>query len=1292
MGIFQYVDSQTGKGYDFTISGENPSDVEFAKIAQILQRDREEDRKAYKDRYGADLYIDDGTALGRSLARGTKQIKGAVGETIGTIGEQTGLGFLEKYGTGVEERAGQQLGLLSLEQPKRLQSSDVDSIGSALTYAGEVVGEQIPQLGLGLGAAVLGTVAAPVLAPVLGAAAPFVAGATAAGLATAPILFGNNIQRQEDEVAAGTKDRVDVGDALTATFGQATLEGVADKLLLGGFKLLKPVGSTKEGWKGVLTRTGSRATGGAGTESLTEVGQQMLERAQAGLPIDSDDAIAEYREAAIAGGLIGGGTRATLGAFGEGRSAVPTPKATLDTSEEISAPTPTVIDDEILNNLGVLGNSPFRQKVLGKPIADKDTQALLRKYAKNTIIRNQQPDLAANIEALINGQPKAKGIRTSVSSGPEGLANVGDESGKRGNSGKPTTSNLGPVGTDLSNVDESGGSEGSEPNTLDKFLSASTDSFDRIRYALNSDDEYAAGEIKAAIMEAEGKEYNFETANKVELADVRKGIYDKTQELLKDQPEEMTVYRIGTTPKGEVKSFTTNPEFGKTFSTQLPWVDGEGDLQAFKVKKADILGSPDITARGPIGEDEVIINVDNVTSTTIPKAEDVTLSKAAENLKQQVEEGLIKPNTEQGDRIRNERARYKYDKNLNRLGGPFIENDRTVLDDESTQKDTTQEDTTGEKASDPYDAMLDAPDVSREVLNSQAQEALNVRFFTPQKRTKEGIILTKAREFHESTEGKALFDTGDPDLTTLEDKQVILSLLDNPAIKEGVSKSEAKELKKQLEGAVAFFSKYRRLDIALDQIGALSKIGDGKNNVSMKTVADAKKASTKDAFYFDQTKKRAIPARLWVENNMSPQANSIMKSASKVYGRDTSAYIIPDDIRIGDREATYDYASQDKEDARRKYNDNRTAHNFEIISDDKAIIDDGVEFVDDSIVGYDLDAEFFLLDPVQGLNTQLLPDAKNGLRNNNIKAVLLSIAGTNPVPRIRQIAGKLANVVGTTQVQVVDDLAQMTGYKTDTARVRGEDGSAVNATKGNPSGMFRPETNTIFIDANIGMNTHTVLHEMAHAATSAALANPNLPEVKQLQVLLKAAREQLGDVYGTKNLDEFVAEAFGNPEFQRALALMSVDGGKMAGWKKFASAVMRTIRKAIGFKPKPPESPLDDIDNIIMGLLTPAPATRGAPDMFLLGRTAKGATQLLRKHITAVPLKEKSVKGFYEQTRDFVSTNSPGKLRRFVLAVQPVNNLARLAEDRISYANDLNVLIDETSGKLREAFCTYRRN
>ena len=69
----------------------------------------------------------------------------------------------------------------SLEQPTPLQSTDVDSIGTALTYAGEVVGQQLLQFGFGFGAAALGSALAPV--------APFVAGAVAAGAATAPILF-----------------------------------------------------------------------------------------------------------------------------------------------------------------------------------------------------------------------------------------------------------------------------------------------------------------------------------------------------------------------------------------------------------------------------------------------------------------------------------------------------------------------------------------------------------------------------------------------------------------------------------------------------------------------------------------------------------------------------------------------------------------------------------------------------------------------------------------------------------------------------------------------------------------------------------------------------------------------------------------------------------------------------------------------------------------------------------------------------------------------------------------------
>ena len=299
MGVYQYTDPQTQRSYNFNIAGDVPSEEDFVKIRQYLDTERADYGQKYQDVFGEEFDPDGEMAVRRSLRRGYQGIKEAVGETIGTAGEQYGLGFLADFGQGMEEKAQQRLGALSLEQPTPLQSTDVDSIGTALTYAGEVVGQQLPQLGLGLGAAALGSAVAPV--------APFVAGAVTAGAATAPILFGNNIQRQEDLVATGKKDKVDVDAALKATFGQAALEGVADKILLGG--MLRPLG------KSIFTRTTSRFTGGAATESLTEVGQQMLERSQAGLPIDSEDAIAEYREAAIAGGLIGGGTRATFGAF-----------------------------------------------------------------------------------------------------------------------------------------------------------------------------------------------------------------------------------------------------------------------------------------------------------------------------------------------------------------------------------------------------------------------------------------------------------------------------------------------------------------------------------------------------------------------------------------------------------------------------------------------------------------------------------------------------------------------------------------------------------------------------------------------------------------------------------------------------------------------------------------------------------------------------------------------------------------------------------------------------------------
>jgi len=290
----------------------------------------------------------------------------------------------------------------------------------------------------------------------------------------------------------------------------------------------------------------------------------------------------------------------------------------------------------------------------------------------------------------------------------------------------------------------------------------------------------------------------------------------------------------------------------------------------------------------------------------------------------------------------------------------------------------------------------------------------------------------------------------------------------------------------------------------------------------------------------------------------------------------------------------------------------------------------------------------------------LLPSIRNALQRGDLGFALDAIASTSQVDRIREIAAKLANVVGDTQVQVVDDLSQVVGRTA--------------------AGLFDPKTNTILIDANNGMNVHTILHEMTHAATSAAIANPSLPETKQLQTLLNAAREQFGEVYGTQNLDEFVAEAFSNPEFQSALALTRVDGGKMSGWEKFTGAVKRIVRKLLGLSPSP--SALTEIDRLIDGMLAPSPATRAAPNMLLAAGTRKGAADLLGTYFTAVPKEDRNS---YERIRDVVLANTPRSVKNFALSLQPVTNLTRIAKERIPFAPELNVLIDQASGAYRKA-------
>jgi hypothetical protein len=148
-----------------------------------------------------------------------------------------------------------------------------------------------------------------VLGQAIGKTAATMTGATASFL---PTTAQFNIARQVEEVERGNLDSVNEAAAFGAALPAAVLESALYPVL---GKLFGPLSRTQFSnviSSATLGRVAKGSAAGAVTEAITEVGQQAIERYQAGLPIDSPDAINEYKEAAagaaFVGGLFGGAT------------------------------------------------------------------------------------------------------------------------------------------------------------------------------------------------------------------------------------------------------------------------------------------------------------------------------------------------------------------------------------------------------------------------------------------------------------------------------------------------------------------------------------------------------------------------------------------------------------------------------------------------------------------------------------------------------------------------------------------------------------------------------------------------------------------------------------------------------------------------------------------------------------------------------------------------------------------------------------------------------------------------
>jgi hypothetical protein len=160
--------------------------------------------------------------------------------------------------------------------------------------------------------------AAP-LAAGLAAGAVFPPAAIPVGIATAIVQqFGDFIGRQAQEnMNAG---ELDPGNAIVGAIPAGILDFITDKFTLGlgmGAKQVAKTAALEEIKKSIAAKVGTHAVKGAIVEPVTEVGQQAIERYQAGLPITGEEAGREYKEAAgtalAAGslqGAVGGANQA----------------------------------------------------------------------------------------------------------------------------------------------------------------------------------------------------------------------------------------------------------------------------------------------------------------------------------------------------------------------------------------------------------------------------------------------------------------------------------------------------------------------------------------------------------------------------------------------------------------------------------------------------------------------------------------------------------------------------------------------------------------------------------------------------------------------------------------------------------------------------------------------------------------------------------------------------------------------------------------------------------------------
>ena len=396
------------------------------------------------------------------------------------------------------------------------------------------------------------------------------------------------------------------------------------------------------------------------------------------------------------------------------------------------------------------------------------------------------------------------------------------------------------------------------------------------------------------------------------------------------------------------------------------------------------------------------------------------------------------------------------------------------------------------------------------------------------------------------------------------------------------------ETQKELVGMQAYFRKGVRVVDALEFLAYDIAFNTPKYQKTGESIPEL------NAMYAQQGGNNAKLAYKWAKENLSEDVvRKLDKRIGQLKGQDakTEAESEARDKAKADKEAGVEPVEIDKE-----YREDQTKRtkDFELPSEVNILDPDTYEEYYNNFDQFDTPLSVKLdRRDYEALGRPVHPSVEALLRKGDLKNAVLALGATVDSTRLRQVATLLSRYTGNTDVRVAE-------YNDpDARRALIAKANEANVSADSIAGFFisRPfegMTNTIVLSP-VDITAETLLHELSHAATLETLRNPSHPMTKALEKLFADTKPNLGTAYGTIDVQEFIAEAFGNPEFRVALDSIYPDAKDVSALRRFLNIIGNWFRALRGKSKITVEalaqgrSAGDQVDAMIQQILNPAP-------------------------------------------------------------------------------------------------------